>query len=101
MAAGADNYYLFHFGLMMIAKPVRSDYPRRNKYLLSELKNPKQLKLKICHMCAALEGATWMVEQLRELRERFGHDVYACVIREDCDFADRLRAAGVKDAAED
>ena len=37
-----------------------------------------------------------MVEQLRELRERFGHDVYACVIREDCDFADRLRAAGIK-----
>jgi glycosyltransferase involved in cell wall biosynthesis len=37
-----------------------------------------------------------MVEQLRELRERYGHDVYACVIRENCDFADRLRAAGVK-----
>jgi glycosyltransferase involved in cell wall biosynthesis len=81
---------------MMIAKPVRSDYPRHHKHLLSELKNPEQRTLKICHMCAALEGATWMVEQLRELRERFGHDVYACVIREDCDFADRLRAAGIK-----
>jgi len=64
--------------------------------MLSELKDPEQQRLKICHICAALEGATWMVEQLRELRERFGHDVYACVIREDCDFADRLRAAGVK-----
>lgn len=37
-----------------------------------------------------------MVDQLRELRERYGHDVYACVIREDCDFADRLRATGIK-----
>ena len=60
------------------------------------MNNTEQRRLKVCHICAALEGATWMVEQLRELRERYGHDVYACVIREDCDFAARLRAAGIK-----
>ena len=80
----------------MIAKPVRSDYPQRRKYLLSEVTNTRHRRLKVCHICAALEGATWMIEQLRELRERYGHDVYACVIREDCDFAYRLRAAGIK-----
>ena len=37
-----------------------------------------------------------MIEQLRELRDRFGYDVYAIVITEDCDFTRRLRAAGVK-----
>ena len=37
-----------------------------------------------------------MVEQLRELRDRFGYDVYAIVIREDCDLAERLRDAGIK-----
>jgi glycosyltransferase involved in cell wall biosynthesis len=81
---------------MMITKLVRSDYPQHRKYLLSEVKNTEKRRLKVCHICAALEGATWMVDQLRELRERYGHDVYACVIREDCDFADRLRAAGIK-----
>jgi glycosyltransferase involved in cell wall biosynthesis len=53
-------------------------------------------QLKVCHICAALVGATWMIEQLRELRDRFGYDVYAIVITEDCDFARRLRAAGIK-----
>ena len=94
VASGPDNYYLFHFGLMMIAKPVRSDYPHRKVLLSMDKRGPQRLK--IIHICAAVEGATWMIEQLRELRERHGHDVYACVIREDCDFADRLRAAGVK-----
>jgi glycosyltransferase involved in cell wall biosynthesis len=81
---------------MMIAKPVRSDYPQHPKYSLSKVKNTAERRLKVCHICAALEGASWMVDQLRELRERHGHDVYACVIRADCDFADRLRAAGIK-----
>lgn len=53
-------------------------------------------KLKVCHVCAALEGATWMVDQLRELRDRFGHDVYAIVVKEDCDFTRRLQAAGIE-----
>ena len=53
-------------------------------------------KLKVCHVCAAVEGAAWMVDQLRELRDRFGHDVYAIVVSDDCDFAIRLRAAGIK-----
>ena len=53
-------------------------------------------RLKVCHICGALEGASWMVEQLRELRDRFGYDVYALVIREDCNFAKRLSDAGIK-----
>jgi glycosyltransferase involved in cell wall biosynthesis len=53
-------------------------------------------RIKVCHICGAIEGAPWMVEQLRELRDRFGYDVYAMVIREDCNFAERLRAAGIK-----
>lgn len=52
--------------------------------------------IKICHICGAVEGAQWMVEQLRELRDRFGYDVYAIVIREDCNLAERLRNAGIK-----
>ncbi len=53
-------------------------------------------RIKVCHICGALEGAPWMVEQLRELRDRFGYDVYALVIREDCNFAQRLMNAGIK-----
>src|ERR1044072_7536056 len=53
-------------------------------------------RIKVCHICGALEGAPWMVEQLRELRDRFGYDVYALVVREDCNFAQRLTSAGIK-----
>jgi glycosyltransferase involved in cell wall biosynthesis len=52
-------------------------------------------RIKVCHICAALEGASWMAEQLRELRDRYGYDVYALVQREDSIFAQRLRDAGI------
>lgn len=53
-------------------------------------------KIKVCHICGALEGAAWMVEQLRDLRDRHGYDVYALVQKEDCQLAERLREAGIK-----
>ncbi len=36
-------------------------------------------RLKVCHVVATTEGASWMLEQLRELRDRHGFDVAAVV----------------------
>ena len=60
------------------------------------MKHSPAKKIKVCHVCGALEGAVWMVEQLRDLRDRYEYDVYALVQKEDCQVAERLREAGIK-----
>jgi glycosyltransferase involved in cell wall biosynthesis len=41
--------------------------------------NPAKRKLKVCHIAATTEGAHWMFEQLRDLRDKHGFDVAAVV----------------------
>src|SRR5262249_46674610 len=40
---------------------------------------PERRRLKVCHIAAPAEGATWMVDQLRTLRDAKGCDVSAIV----------------------
>ena len=50
---------------------------------------------KVCHVAATTEGATWMLEQLRELRARFGYEVTAIVGMGDGKLLRRLEAAEI------
>jgi glycosyltransferase involved in cell wall biosynthesis len=52
-------------------------------------------KLKVCHIAATTEGATWMVEQLRELRDRHDCEVMAIVSGERGGLIDLLRAENI------
>ena len=51
--------------------------------------------LKICHIVATTEGATWMVEQLRQLRNRYGFEVFAVISSGPGRLADKLRAENI------
>jgi glycosyltransferase involved in cell wall biosynthesis len=57
--------------------------------------NSTPRKLKVCHVAATTEGATWMVEQLRELRDRHGCEVMAVVSGERGGLIDLLRAENI------
>ncbi|MDT4966442.1 MAG: hypothetical protein QOJ64_1179 [Acidobacteriota bacterium] len=52
-------------------------------------------KLKVCHIAATAEGATWMVEQLRELRDGHNCEVMAVVGGERGGLIDLLRAENI------
>ncbi|MFN8517350.1 MAG: glycosyltransferase, partial [Chloroflexia bacterium] len=52
-------------------------------------------------MVATAEGATWMVEQLRDLRDRHGFDVTAIVSGESGGLIEKLRAEGIPFHAHD
>src|ERR1051326_7928918 len=52
-------------------------------------------KLKVCHVVCTAEGGKWMMEQLRELRERYGHEVAAVVAGEKGRLVDTLRAEAI------
>jgi glycosyltransferase involved in cell wall biosynthesis len=56
---------------------------------------PDQRRLKICHVVATTEGASWVVDQLRELRDRCGYDVAAVLNGNSGSLVERLRAAGI------
>jgi glycosyltransferase involved in cell wall biosynthesis len=62
---------------MNVVESKRTDAPR---------------KTKVCHVVATADGATWMYEQLRELRDRYGFDVTAVVSGDRGGLVDRLRA---------
>ncbi|HKR02267.1 MAG TPA: glycosyltransferase [Pyrinomonadaceae bacterium] len=51
--------------------------------------------LKVCHVVAGAEGARWVAEQLRELRDRYGCDVLAIVGGERGSLVELLRAEGI------
>jgi glycosyltransferase involved in cell wall biosynthesis len=50
---------------------------------------------KVCYVVATAEGARWVVEQLRELRDRHGCEVMAVVGGERGGLIDLLRAEGI------
>lgn len=56
---------------------------------------PPPRALKVCHVVATTEGARWMVEQLRELRDRYGCEVLAVVGGAGGSLVDQLRAEGI------
>jgi glycosyltransferase involved in cell wall biosynthesis len=51
--------------------------------------------LKVCHVVATAEGARWVAEQLRELRDRHGCEVSAVVGGERGSLVELLRAEGI------
>lgn len=57
--------------------------------------------VRVCHVVATAEGATWMVEQLRELRDRHGFDVTAIVGGASGGLIDKLRAEKIPFYAHD
>jgi glycosyltransferase involved in cell wall biosynthesis len=50
---------------------------------------------KICHIAATTEGAVWVFEQLRDLRDLHGYDVAAILNGDRGALVDRFRAAGI------
>ena len=51
--------------------------------------------LKVCYIAATTEGATWVFEQLRELRDRHGYEVSAILNGDRGSLVDLLRSAGI------
>jgi glycosyltransferase involved in cell wall biosynthesis len=61
----------------------------------------KKRPLRVCHVIATTEGATWAFEQVRDLRDRYGYEV--CVVLNGTDGAlvDRFNNAGIRVLASD
>jgi glycosyltransferase involved in cell wall biosynthesis len=57
--------------------------------------------LRVCHIVATTQGANWVFEQLRELRDRHGMDVTAIVSGESGPLVDLLRTADIRVVAWD
>jgi glycosyltransferase involved in cell wall biosynthesis len=51
---------------------------------------------KICHLVCSSEGATWMFEQLRDLRDVHGYDVVAVVSAGEGKLIDKLRSENIR-----
>src|SRR5215471_8984015 len=51
---------------------------------------------KICHLVCSSEGATWMFEQLRELRDKYGYEVVAVVLAHEGKLIDKLRSEKIR-----
>lgn len=52
-------------------------------------------KLKVAHIVATTEGAIWVVDQLRKLRDDYGHDVMAFLPPGHGGLVDKLSDAGI------
>jgi hypothetical protein len=63
---------------------------------LVPLSDNRQKRIKICHVAATSDGATWMFEQLRELRNRYGHEVVAVVSGGHGRLIDKLKAENIR-----
>jgi glycosyltransferase involved in cell wall biosynthesis len=50
---------------------------------------------RVCHVAATTEGATWVFEQLRDLRDRHGYDVCAILNGDKGGLVDKFKAAGI------
>lgn len=57
--------------------------------------------LRVCHIAATTEGAAWVFEQLRDLRDRFGYDVSVILNGTSGTLVDRFHAAGIQVLASD
>jgi glycosyltransferase involved in cell wall biosynthesis len=56
---------------------------------------------RVCHIAATTEGAAWVFEQLRDLRERFGYDVTVILNGSSGTLVDRFEDAGIRVLASD
>jgi glycosyltransferase involved in cell wall biosynthesis len=56
----------------------------------------RKARIKLCHVAATNEGATWMFEQLRELRDRFDYDVVAVVSGNRGRLIDKLESENIR-----
>jgi glycosyltransferase involved in cell wall biosynthesis len=52
-------------------------------------------RLKVCHIAATPEGAVWVFEQLRDLRDSYGYEVAAILNGHQGNLVDQLRSAGI------
>lgn len=52
-------------------------------------------KLKVCHIAASTEGGSWLVQQLRGLRDVHGFEVAAVISGDQGSLPDALRAANI------
>ena len=50
---------------------------------------------RVCHVVATTEGAIWVYEQLRDLRDRFGYDVSVILNGPSGTLVDRFKDAGI------
>jgi hypothetical protein len=53
------------------------------------------LPRRICHVVATTEGALWVYEQLRDLRDRFGYNVSVILNGSSGALVDRFKTAGI------
>jgi len=57
---------------------------------------PAATPLRVCHIAATTEGAAWVFEQLRDLRDRFGYDVSVILNGSSGALVDRFKGAGIR-----
>lgn len=53
------------------------------------------MAIRVCHIAATTDGATWMLEQLRDLRDTKGYDVSAIIAAGSGKLATRLEAENI------
>jgi glycosyltransferase involved in cell wall biosynthesis len=53
-------------------------------------------RIRICHIAATTEGAAWVFEQLRDLRDRFGYDVSVILSGSAGTLVDRFESADIR-----
>lgn len=53
------------------------------------------VKRRVCHLAATVDGATWMVEQLRELRDAKGYEVSAIIASGAGELSKKLEREGI------
>ncbi len=63
--------------------------------MVTNRNNSKSIQLKICHIAATTEGATWMYEQLRDLRSIYGFDVSAIISGNNGALVDNLKKSNI------
>jgi glycosyltransferase involved in cell wall biosynthesis len=55
----------------------------------------RRVPAKVCHIAATTEGAVWVFEQLRDLRDRYGCEVAVILSGDHGTLVDRFRAAAI------
>ena len=58
--------------------------------------NQPKIANRICHIIATTEGAAWVFEQLRDLRNRFGYDVTVILNGETGALVDRFKSENIR-----
>lgn len=71
---------------------VRGDPETSNERHATVSRRP----IKVAQYCVGVDGCGWLVDQLRELRDRFGYDVCAILPKAEGSLPERLRALGIR-----